>query len=81
VVIGLLILERRFRLRSNFVYFACLSAIFMSTSPVIQPRYFFGVYVVLCVEAARRWRRPRPIARAMVRVPSNRGGPPVTATA
>lgn len=60
VVIVLLIFQKRFRLRNNLVYFACLTAILMSTSPVIQPRYFYGAYIILCVEAARRW-HPRPI--------------------
>jgi hypothetical protein len=62
VVIVLLISQRRFKLRNNLVYFACLTAILMSTSPVIQPRYFYGAYIILCVEAARRW-HPRSIMR------------------
>ena len=52
-LIAYLIIKRRFTLRSNLVYYACLSAILMSTALIIQPRYFYGAYIVLCVEAAR----------------------------
>lgn len=52
-ILAYLILKRRFSLRSNLVYYACLSALFMSTALIIQPRYFYGAYIMLCVEAAR----------------------------
>lgn len=52
-LLAYLIMKRRFTLRSNLVYYACLSAIFMSTALVIQPRYLYGAYIMLCVEAAR----------------------------
>jgi hypothetical protein len=63
LVVVLLICQRRFKLRNNLVYFACLTAILMSTSPVIQPRYFYGAYIILCVEAARGW-RPRSVMQS-----------------
>jgi hypothetical protein len=53
-IIIYLVLKKRFSLRSNLVYCACLSAICMSTAMVIQPRYFYSAYILLCVEGARR---------------------------
>lgn len=76
VVVVLLIYQRRFKLQNNLVYFACLTSILVSVSPVIQPRYFYGVYIILCVEAARRW-HPRPIMHTS----SKRVNISVTATA
>jgi hypothetical protein len=54
LVLSVLLLRGRFKLRNNLVFYACLSAMFMSTALIIQPRYFYGAYVVLCVECARR---------------------------
>ncbi|MEK6396458.1 MAG: hypothetical protein V4734_00090 [Terriglobus sp.] len=60
VLITWLILKRRLRLNSSLVYYAALIAITMSVSVVIQPRYFYGMYVLLCLEAARRIRHVEP---------------------
>jgi hypothetical protein len=54
VIISLLLFQRRLTLRSSVIYYASLIAITMSISVVIQPRYFYGFYVLLCLEAARR---------------------------
>ena len=49
-----LFMKRRLTMRSDLVYYACLSSIFMSLALIIQPRYFYGAYILLCAEAARR---------------------------
>lgn len=54
VLITWLIVRRRMQLNSSIVYYAALIAITMSVSVVIQPRYFYGMYALLCLEAARR---------------------------
>lgn len=53
-VLSTLLLRNRLKLRNNLIFYACLSAMLMSTALVIQPRYFYGAYVMLCVECARR---------------------------
>lgn len=54
LVLAVLFLRNRMKLSNNLVFYATLSAIFMSTALIIQPRYFYGAYVILCVECARR---------------------------
>lgn len=50
----LMILARRrgSALRSDILYFAFFGCIIMSVSLVIQPRYFYFAYVLMCLEAA-----------------------------
>lgn len=63
----------RFRLRSiqsDLMYLAAITSIVMSISLVIQPRYFYIVYVLLCIEATRRRQRdaiqvPPPLTPAL----------------
>ena len=80
VLIALLIFKKRFSLGRNLVYFACLSAIFMSISPVIQPRYFYGVYIVLCVDAALIEQPQHAAELAMAQVSSSESDPSIPAT-
>jgi hypothetical protein len=57
LVILKLQMKGRFRLKSiqsDLMYLAALSSLVMSISLVIQPRYFYIVYVLLCMEAARK---------------------------
>jgi len=56
-----LFLKGRLNLRNDLVYYACISAIFMSLALIIQPRYFYGAYVLLCAEGSRPERMPRVI--------------------
>lgn len=44
----------RHAIRFDWMYLMAIIAIVMSVSLVIQPRYFYLVYVILCIEAARR---------------------------
>jgi len=54
VVLVVLFRKRQFTTRSDLVYFAMMGGIFMAISLVIQPRYFYFVYVLLCLQAARK---------------------------
>lgn len=54
VVVSILLIQRRLTLRSSIIYYAAVVAVTMSIAIVIQPRYFYGMYVLLCLEAARR---------------------------
>jgi hypothetical protein len=52
-VLLVLVRMRRLNLKREWLYFAAVTAIVMSISPVIQPRYFYSCYVLFCLEAAR----------------------------
>jgi hypothetical protein len=52
-VFVILAIKRGFSLRSDLIYFAMLGCTFVAVSLVIQPRYFYFVYVLLCLEVAR----------------------------
>lgn len=58
VVVLTLIKKHALSIRSDLIYFAMISCILMAISLVIQPRYFYFVYVLLCLQAAQpgaRW--------------------------
>ncbi|MGB6194198.1 MAG: hypothetical protein WBF42_17155, partial [Terracidiphilus sp.] len=59
IVLALLIWKGKLRIESDWIYFAWLSAILMSVSLVIQPRYLYICYVLFCYEAALR--TPAPV--------------------
>lgn len=52
IVLIVLLKKRALTLRSDLIYFALLGCIVMAISLVVQPRYFYFVYVVLCLKAA-----------------------------
>lgn len=52
VVLIVLLRKRALTLQSDLIYFALLGCIVMAISLVVQPRYFYFVYVVLCLQAA-----------------------------
>jgi hypothetical protein len=52
IVLVILARKRMFSVRSDLVYFAMLGWIIMSVSMVIQPRYIYFAYVLLCLQAA-----------------------------
>lgn len=54
LVISLLLWKRGLSIKSDWVYFAYLSAVLMSISLVIQPRYFYVCYVLFSLQAADR---------------------------
>jgi hypothetical protein len=53
VVLVILARRNRFTLQSDFVYFSTMAWIIMAISLVIQPRYFYFAYVLLCLQAAQ----------------------------
>lgn len=53
VVVLTLIKKHALSLRSDLIYFAMIGCILMAISLVIQPRYFYFVYVLLCLQAAQ----------------------------
>jgi hypothetical protein len=53
IVFVILVMKRSFSLRSDLVYFAMLGCIIMAISLVIQPRYFYFAYALLCLQASR----------------------------
>jgi hypothetical protein len=69
IVLIVLAMKRTLSLRHDIVYFATVGCIMMGISLVIQPRYFYFVYVLLCLQAAQPgmgrpldvpWRGRRP---------------------
>jgi hypothetical protein len=53
IVLIVLARKRRLSLRSDVIYLTMLGSIVMATSLVIQPRYFYFAYVLLCLRAAQ----------------------------
>jgi hypothetical protein len=67
IVMTLLISKRRFQLSSDLIYLAMIGAVMMALALVIQPRYFYFVYVLCCLQAAQgdqRGRSSRVLGRA-----------------
>lgn len=58
-MIVLVVLARRhlLTLRSDLIFFCTVGSAIMAVSLVIQPRYFYFVYALLCLQAAQRRRR------------------------
>jgi hypothetical protein len=58
-VIVLVVLARRhlLTLGSDLIFFCTVGSAIMAVSLVIQPRYFYFVYALLCLQAAQRRRR------------------------
>ena len=54
VVVAILVWKRSFTVRKDLVYFAMIGWIIMAVALVIQPRYFYFAYVLLCLQAAQR---------------------------
>ena len=44
--------KRLLTLQNDFVYFAAVGAIFMAQSLAVQPRYFYLIYVLICLQVA-----------------------------
>lgn len=52
IVLIVLLRKRALTLRSDLIYFALMGCVVMAISLVVQPRYFYFVYVTLCLQAA-----------------------------
>ncbi len=61
-VIVLLVIARRHLLtpRSDLIFFCMVGGTIMAVSLVVQPRYFYFIYALLCLQAAQRRRRQEP---------------------
>jgi hypothetical protein len=53
IVVGLLAKKRALSLKNDFVYLAAIGWIVMATALVIQPRYFYLSYILLCLRATQ----------------------------
>jgi hypothetical protein len=45
--------KRLLRLQNDFVYFGALGAVIIAQTLVPQPRYFYWLYVLLCLQLAQ----------------------------
>jgi hypothetical protein len=54
VVMLVLVAKRKFTIHSDWIYFTALGAVLMSVSLVIQPRYYYFCYGLICFQAAHR---------------------------
>jgi len=52
LVFVVLIARRKLTMQSDLIYLAALGSVIMAVSLVIQPRYFYFVYLLLCLQAA-----------------------------
>jgi hypothetical protein len=52
IVFLLLLKKRRLSIRNNLIYFAMLGSVVMALAMVVQPRYFYCVYILLCLQVA-----------------------------
>jgi len=53
IVLGLLVYKRSFSIKSDPIYFVAIGWIIMAIALVIQPRYFYFAYTMLCIQAAQ----------------------------
>jgi len=53
VVFVFLLSKRRLTVRSDIIYFSMIGSIIMATALILQCRYFYFVYVLLCLQAAQ----------------------------
>lgn len=53
IVFAYAIWTRRMFLRNSIAMFVAITLIVTAATPFIQPRYLYGVYIMLCIEVAR----------------------------
>jgi hypothetical protein len=51
-----MLLSRKLSLRHNTVYLLALYLVMTAVNPMVQPRYEYAAYVLLCLEASRHFR-------------------------
>jgi hypothetical protein len=54
IVTLILLMKRALKLRNDFIYFGAIGAAIVAQALVVQPRYFYFIYVLLCLQAAVR---------------------------
>jgi hypothetical protein len=52
VLTVIIVKKRQLTLRNDFIYFAALGAVVVAQAQIVQPRYFYFVYVLLCLQVA-----------------------------
>ena len=52
----ILFFTRKLKLSSPVTYLLALYLMMIAISPIVQPRYAYTAYVLLCLEASRYWR-------------------------
>jgi hypothetical protein len=62
IVLAVLAKRHLLTLRNDLIYFCFLGCVLMAVSLVIQPRYFYFVYALMCLQAAQRRRQPIAVA-------------------
>ena len=64
IVLLVLLVRRSLKLRNDLIYFAGIGAVMVAQALAVQPRYFYFVYVLLCLQAAQiAPERDRALAR------------------
>ncbi len=53
---AILLISGKLRLRHSATYLLWLYLMMIAISPMVQPRYEYAAYVLLCLEASRYWR-------------------------
>ncbi len=53
IVLLVLLVRRSLKLRNDLIYFAGIGAVMVAQALAVQPRYFYFVYVLLCLQAAQ----------------------------
>ena len=69
LVIFILATKRMLTLKLQIVYFATIGYVMMATALVIQPRYFYFAYVLLCLQAAHQENRTASSGRIIQPLP------------
>jgi len=62
-------LRRKLSVKADIVYFAAIGCIIIVVSLVIQPRYSYAFYVLLCLEATKKKDRSPLLTRSPIRRP------------
>jgi hypothetical protein len=62
VLTMIVFVKRQMRLRNDLIYFGAIGSVIIAQSLVVQPRYFYFLYALLCLQAAHREARGPAIA-------------------
>jgi hypothetical protein len=63
VLILTVLTKRQMRLRNDLIYLGAIGAVIIAQSLVVQPRYFYFLYALLCLQAAHKETRGPEITR------------------
>lgn len=54
ILILITVTKRQLTLRNELVYFGALGSVIVAQALIVQPRYFYFVYILLCLQAAQK---------------------------